>query len=185
MQDFIPHSARSPEEPALPSGSNSVPSDSLIKRERHSPSDLRCSSPPTPSSHPIPSFTRIPLFSSGRAPTLNTRKKRSSNPYAHPPPRVSSGRRQESSAMSALQYGNWPPNTVKYEESDYPPGDLSRTHRGSSDGDQQPPYYFAPVSFLRASEAVQCLQGVDAHRFARIILCVVITQISARTLPDQ
>lgn len=146
MQDIVPHSARSPEELVTPSGPTSLPSDSLIKLERHSPSDLRCPSPSSPSSHPVPSFTQIPSFPSGRTAVLTTRKKRSAFPYTHPPPRVSSGRRLHSSSMSAPHYGNWPSNTVKYEQSEYPSGDPSHAQRRSSDGDQQPPYYFASVS---------------------------------------
>lgn len=143
MQDFVPHSARSPEEPASPPRPT-VPSDSLIKLERHSPSDPWCPSLSSPSSHPIPSFTHIPSFSSGRTPTP-ARNKRSTYPYTHPPPRVSSGRRQHSSTMSAPHYGNWPSSTVKYEQSEYPSGDLAHIQRRTSDGDQAP-YYFTSVS---------------------------------------
>lgn len=143
MQDFAPPIARSLEEPAPLSGPTTVPSDPLIKLERHSPSGFWCPSPSSPSSHSIPSFTHIPSFSSGRTPTL-TRRKRSAHPYTKPPPRVSSGRRQHSSVMSA-HYGNWPSNTVKYEQSGYPSGDLAHAQRRSSDGDQ-PPYYFTSVS---------------------------------------
>jgi len=156
MQDLVPHSTRSPEEPTLPSWPNSRPSDPLIKRKRHSPSDLRCPSPSSHSGHPIPSFTHIPSFSSGRTPTLKTCKKRSSRLYARPPPCVSSGRRQDSSAMSAPHYGDWPSNTVKYKQSEYPSGDLSRIQRGSSDDDRQPPYYLAPVSIFQCAHQRRC-----------------------------
>lgn len=139
MQDFVPYSTRSPEEPASPSGPTTVSSDPLIKLERHSPSDLWCPSPSSPSSHSLPSFTHTPSFSSGHIPT-SARKKRPVRPYIQPPPRVSSGRRQNSSAMSALHYGNWSSNTVKHEQSD-----LAHAQRRSSD-DGQPPYYFTPVS---------------------------------------
>lgn len=144
MQDFAPHSARSPEELVPPSGFTTVPSDSLIKLERHSPSNLWCPSSSSLSSRPIPLFTHIPSFSSGRTPTL-THKKRSAYPYTHPPPRVSSGRRQDSSVMSAPHYENWPSNIVKYEQSEYPSGDLAHAQRRSSDGNQ-PPHYFTSVS---------------------------------------
>jgi len=180
MQDFAPHSARSPEELAPPSGLTTVPSDPLIKLERHSPLDLWCPSSSSPSNHPIPLFTHIPSFSSGRTPTL-TRKKRSAYPYTHPPPRVSSGRRQHSSVMSAPHYENWPSNTVKYEQSEYPSGDLAHVQRRSSDGNQLP-YCFTSVSdsaHIRGS-----LMGADAGCFARITLGAVITQISARALRD-
>lgn len=145
MQDFISHSARSPEEPASPSGPSSLPSDSLVKPERHSPPSFLCPSPSPPSSRSLPSFTHIPSFSSGPIPTHTSRKKRSTFPYNHPPPRASSGRRQHSSMMSAPNYGNWPPNTAKYEQSRYPSEDLAHVQRRSSDGDQ-PPHYFTPVS---------------------------------------
>jgi hypothetical protein len=146
MQDFSPHNLRSPEEPATLSGPPSLLSDPLIKLERHSPSDIRRHSPPSPSNHPIPSFTNIPSFTSGRATTLNTRKKRSAHPYTQPLPRVTSGRRQPSSAMSAPHYGDWSSNTVKYEQPEFPSGGPSHAQRRSPDGDQQPPYYFASVS---------------------------------------
>jgi len=140
MQDFFPHSARSPEEPASPSGPTTVSSDPLIKLERHSPSDLWCPSPSSPSSHSLPSFTHTPSLSSGHIPTP-TRKKSSVHPYIYPPPRVSSGRRQSSSVMSAPRYGNWSSNnTVKHEQSD-----LAHVQRRSSDEDK-PPFYFTPVS---------------------------------------
>ena len=158
MQDFVPPSARSPDESTPLSGSNPLLSDSLIKLERHSPSDLRCHSPSSPSTHSIPSFNRIPSFTSGRTSTPNTRKKRSTFPYANPPPRVSSGRRQNSSAMSAPHYGNWSSHTVKYEQSDYPSGDLSHAQRRSSDGDQTS-YYFGSVSLC--AHRRQC--DADAH----------------------
>lgn len=148
MQDIVPHSAGSPDEPSPLSGPDSLLPDSLVKLERHSPSDLWCPSPSPPSSQPISSFTHIPSFTSGRATTPAIRKKRSVNPYTHPPPRVSSGRRQNSSTMSAPHYGNWPSNPVKYEESEYPSGDLSHVQRRSSDGDQQSRYYFASVSIF-------------------------------------
>ena len=147
MQNLSPHSAGSPEEPTPPSGSNPPLSDPLVKPERHPPSDPPCHSPSSPSLDPIPTPTHIPSLTSGPTPTPTTRKKRSAFPYIRPPPRVSSGRRQNSSAMSAPQYGNWPSNTVKYEQSDYPSGDPSYTQRRTSDGDQ-PPYFFAPVSIL-------------------------------------
>jgi len=155
MQDIVPHCARSPEEPTTPSGPTSSPSDPLIKLERHSPSDLRCPSPSSPSRHPISSFTQIPSFPSGRTPTLTTRKKRAAFPYIHPPPRVSSGRRQDSSSMSAPHYGNWPSNTMKYEQS----GDLLHTQRRSSDGDQHSPYYFTSVSDVARIKGSAILAG--------------------------
>jgi len=145
MQDLVLHSARSPEEPTSLSGPNSLLPDSFIKLERHSPSDPLCHSPASPSNHSIPSLTHIPSFPTGRTATPGARKKRSAFPYTHPPPRVSSGRRQNYSAMSAPHYGNWPSNSVKYEQSEYPSEDLSHSQRRSSDGDQ-PPYYFASVS---------------------------------------
>ena len=138
MQDLFPHSARSPEEPASPSGPT-VSSDPLIKLEHRSPSDLWCPSPSSPCSHSLPSFTHTPSFSTGHIPT-SARKKRSVRPYIHPPPRVSSRRRQNSSAMSAPHYGNWPSSTVKHAKSD-----LAHTQQRSS-GDDKPPYYFTPVS---------------------------------------
>lgn len=178
MQDLVPHSARRPAEPALPSGSTSLPSASLIKLERHSPSEL-LRLPSSPSNHPIPLFTHIPSFHSGRTPAPTTRKKRSAYPYTHPPPRDSSGSRQHSSPMSAPHYGNWSSNTAKYEQSEHPSGDLSHMQRKSSDGGQQPPYYSASVSdFAR----IRGSAGIDVCRFARIPLCAVTAQISARTL---
>jgi hypothetical protein len=144
MQDSVPSSVRSPEELAPPSGLTTAPSDPPTKLERHSPSDFWCPSLSSPSNHPVPSFTHIPSFSSGRPPAP-TYKKRSAYPYTHPPPRVSSGRRQHSSAMSAPHYGNWPSDTVKYEQSGYTSEDLAQVQRRSSDGDQ-PPYYFTSVS---------------------------------------
>lgn len=144
MQDSAPHTVRSPEEPVSLSGPPSFLSYSPIKLERHSPSDFRCPSPSSPSNHPIPPFTHIPSFPTGRTATQTTRKKRSAHPYTQPPLRVSSGRRQISSGMSAPQYGNWSSNNVKYEQSEFPSGDPSLTQRRSSDGEQ--PYYFASVS---------------------------------------
>jgi len=138
MQDFLPHSARSLEEPASPSGLTTVSSDPLIKRERHSLPDLWCPSPSSPSSHPLSSFTHTSSFSSGHIPSP-TRKNRSVRPYIHPPPRVSSGSRKNSSAMPAPHYENWSSDTTKYEQSD-----LAHVRRRSSD--DQPPYYFTPVS---------------------------------------
>lgn len=179
MQDFVPHSARPPAEPDLPSGTTSLPSAPFIKLERHSPSEL-WRPPSSPSNHPIPLFTHIPSFHSGRAPTPTTRKKRSAYPYTLPPPRDSSGSRQHSSAMSALHYGNWSSNTAKYEHSEHPSGDLSHMQRKSSDGGQQPPYYF--VASVSDSARIRGSAGIDVRRFARIPLCAVTAQISARTL---
>ena len=142
MQNVVPHSARSPEVPAPSSGPTSVPSGPLVKLERHSPSYLRCLSPPSPSGRPFPSFTHIPSFASGRAPTLTGRKKRSAHPYTHPPLRVSC---QHSSVMSAPHYGNWPSDTVKDEQSECSSKDLAHVQRRASDGDQ-PSYHFTPVS---------------------------------------
>lgn len=149
MQDLIPHSARSPEEPVSLSGSNSLLPDPLIKPERHPPSERWCHSPSSPSSPPISSSTRIRSFTFDRA-APNTRKKRPAFPYTHPPPRLSSGRRQHPPPMSTPHYGNWSStssNTVKYGQPEYPSGDLLHMQRRSSDGDQ-PSYYFASVSTL-------------------------------------
>lgn len=146
MQDSVPHNVRSPEEPAALSGPPPFLSDSLIKLERHSPPHIQRHSPSSPSNHLTPSFPQTPSFTTGRATTTITRKNRSAHPYAQPPPRVSSGRRQTSSAMSAPHYGNWSSNTVKYEQSEFSSGDLSHAQRRSSDGDQQSSYYFASVS---------------------------------------
>ena len=183
MQDLVPHSARSPEEPTSLSGPNPLLPDSLIKLERHSPSDPLCHSPSSPSNHSIPSLTHIPSFPAGRTATPGARKKRSAFPYTHPPPRVSSGRRQSSSAMSAPHYGNWPSNSVKYEQSEYPSADLSHSQRRSSDGDQ-PPYYFASVSAFTPISGGVMVMGTDIHCFARITLCAGTAQISARTPRD-
>lgn len=179
MQDFVPHSSRSPEEPTPLSGPSSLLPDSLIKLERHSPPDTLCLSPSSPSSQPIPSFTNIPSFTSGRTPTPTTRRKRTAYPYTNPPPRVSSGRRQSSSSMSAPHY-DWSSNAVKYEQPEYPSGDLSHTQRRASDGDQ-PPYFFTPVSsFARIRGGAV----FDARCFARIPLCAGTAQKSAPTLRD-
>ena len=146
MQDSVPPPVRSPEEPFPLSGPPSLISDPLIKQEGHSPSHLRCPSPSSPSNLPSTSFTHIPSFTTRRAPIHTTRKNRSAHPYIQPPPRLSSGRRQTSSGMSAPHYGNWSSNTVKYEQPDLPSEDLSSVQRRSSDGGPQLPYYFASVS---------------------------------------
>ena len=145
MQDSVSHSAKFPEKPAPLSGPNPLLPDPLIKLERHSPSNIGRHSPSSPFNHPGPSFTHIPSFASGRTP--NTRKKRSTHPYIHPPPRVSSGRRQNSSTMSAPHYGNWPSDTAKYEQPVHPSADLSHAQGKSSDGNQ-PPYYITSVSIF-------------------------------------
>lgn len=161
MKDSIPHTLSSPEEPAHLSGPLSLLSDPLIKQERHSSSGVRCPSPSSPSNLPTLPFPHIPSFIAGRTATHTTRKKRSAHPYTQPPPRVSSGRRQTSSGMSAPHYGNWSSNTAKYEQSEFPLGGLSHVQRGSPEADQQPSYYFAPVS---TSQAVRSLQVADARR---------------------
>lgn len=147
MQDLVPHSIRSPEEPASLSGTPSFLSDSHIKLERHPSSDHRGLSQSSPSTNPIPPFTHIPSFPTGRTAIQNTRKKRSAHPYTQPPPRASSRRHQTSSGMSAHQYGNWSSNPVKYEPPEFPSGDPTFSQRGSSDDDQQLPYHFTSVSF--------------------------------------
>ena len=182
MQDSVPHSVRSPEEPTPPSGPPSFLSDSLIKQERHSPSHNRCHSPSSPSNYPTHPLPPIPSFTAGRTATHNTRKKRSAHPYTHPPPRVTSGRRQTTSDMSAPHYTNWSSNTVKYEQSDFSSGDLSHAQRRSSDGDQQPPYYFASVS--KSAPIISGNAIADAFRSPRITLCTATAQISVPSLRD-
>ena len=145
MQEIVSPSVRSPEEIIPLSGPSSLLSDT-IKLERHSPADLSCPSSSSPSRNPIPSLNHIPSFTSGRLPSTNIRKKCSAYPYTQPPARVSSGRRETVSAMSAPHYGNWSSNTVKYEQSEFPSEGLPQAQRRSSDSDQQQPYYFASVS---------------------------------------
>lgn len=146
MKVSVPHSARSPEEPAPLSSPLPFLSYPLIKRERHSPLDIRCPSPSSPSNYSAPSFPPIPSFTPARTATHNSRKKRSAYPYTQPTPRVSSGRRKTASAMSAHHYGSWSSNTAKYEQSEFSSAGPSHLQRRSPDGGQQPPYYFASVS---------------------------------------
>lgn len=149
MQDLVPHSVRSPEEPTSLSGAPSFLSDPHIKLERHPSSDQWCLSQSSPSTNPIPPFTHIPSFPTGRTATQNTRKKRSAHPYTQPPPRASSRRHQTSSGMSAHQYGNWSSNPVKYEQSEFSSGDPSFSQRRSSDDDQQLSYHFTSDNSVR------------------------------------
>lgn len=147
MQDLVPHSVRSPEEPASLSGTPSFLSNSHIKLERHPSSDHRRLPQSSPSTNPVPLFTNIPSFPTGRTATQNTRKKRFTHPYAQPPPRTNPGRHQTFSGMSAHQYGNWSSNPVKYEQSEFTSGDPSFSQRRPSDDEQQLPYHFTSVSF--------------------------------------